>query len=597
MDLEDGTAGTITRTVIEEFEKDNIDFKSKLINVETDGCSTMVGSGTGVKKRFSEEVSQFQPVGSCGAHNISNVMKHATKSFDKDIIQLLVNIYYDLGGAPGKGLTKKHAFEKICEEEGIVPMEFRRYVDTRFRSLIQCIPPVIHNYQGIVSYYKSVPEKKLTDRQKLLKKMFVSCQDITKLKLLFILSGTAELMKSVSFFEKSEADLHNVQGHIEQVVVTQYRRVFDEKEICDLDEKDELVLKSKKDLAVLDLIKTDTLNEKTIFVGNDVEKEIRKLGLRPTSPQLSWFYKKVRNFHLTACEYLQKYFKSTLTSSVLESAAALNPLKQSHVLTSRRLKYLVDNYPLVVENIQKVGGIDQIKKEIDEYVTDLEIKKIDHTQGFEHSWLEVGKLLTGSWPKYEILGRFALALGTMYSATSDVERQFSKMNLIHQSAQRNSMSQETLNAHLNIKSGIENCKDSCSRCEKEISSDHCHCKLFIINKSIREKCRISYQVVRAAASSKKVSEEEKKKLEIRKEQSLEKEKERLEKLTTNFKNGKEVWSKEILMPVYVDVSKSKKSSVDDTKQDKAVDVNENKKRKNTTSNVPVPIKKSKNKPK
>ena len=99
-------------------------------------------------------------------------------------------------------------------------------------------------------------------------------------------------------------------------------------------------------------------NEKTIFVGNDVEKEIRKLGLRPTSPQLSWFYKKVRNFHLTACEYLQKYFKSTLTSSVLESAAALNPLKQSHVLTSRRLKYLVDNYPLVVENIQKVGGIE-----------------------------------------------------------------------------------------------------------------------------------------------------------------------------------------------------------------------------------------------
>ena len=77
----------------------------------------------------------------------------------------------------------------------------------------------------------------------------------------------------------------------------------------------------------------------------------------------------------------------------------------------------------------------------------------------------------------------------------------------------------------------------------------------------------------------------------------EKTKERLEKLTTNFKNGKEVWSKEILMPVYVDVSKSKKSSVDDTKQDKAVDVNENKKRKNTTSNVPVPIKKLKNKPK
>ena len=42
--------------VIEEFEKDGIDFRSKLIHVETDGCNTMVGSKNGAQYKFQKEV-------------------------------------------------------------------------------------------------------------------------------------------------------------------------------------------------------------------------------------------------------------------------------------------------------------------------------------------------------------------------------------------------------------------------------------------------------------------------------------------------------------------------------------------------------------
>ena len=127
LDIEDGKAETITNAVIEEFDKDGIDFRSKSIHVETDGCNTMVGSKNGVQLKFQKEVQHIRSIGSCGAHNVSNVMKHATKAFDEDnIVKTPVDVYYDVGGAPGKGLAKKHDFERSCEMIGLVPKEFKK---------------------------------------------------------------------------------------------------------------------------------------------------------------------------------------------------------------------------------------------------------------------------------------------------------------------------------------------------------------------------------------------------------------------------------------------------------------------------------------
>ena len=90
----------------------------------------------------------------------------------------------------------------------------------------------------------------------------------------------------------------------------------------------------------------------------------------------------------------------------------------------------------------------------------------------------------------------------IYSATSDVERQFSKMNLIHQSAQRNAMGQET--PHLHIKSGIQNSGG-------KTPHPHCHCRTFEVTQDIRDKCKESYKVV--GDNSRKVTAEKKEELE------------------------------------------------------------------------------------
>ena len=107
VDLESGDAQTIKELVFDAFNDDSIDYKSKLINVGMDGCPTMQGNKGGVITKMKEEVDQLRSDGSCNAHNVTNVMQHATTVFDKDIKNALVDTHQDLGGAKGRGLKKQ----------------------------------------------------------------------------------------------------------------------------------------------------------------------------------------------------------------------------------------------------------------------------------------------------------------------------------------------------------------------------------------------------------------------------------------------------------------------------------------------------------
>ena len=102
IDLEDGGAETITKTLTETFSEHNIDYKAKLINVGMDGCATMMGAKSGVMTRLKSEVPQIKSDGSCNLHHLSNTIQHAVKAFDRDIKPALVDTYFDLGGAAGK---------------------------------------------------------------------------------------------------------------------------------------------------------------------------------------------------------------------------------------------------------------------------------------------------------------------------------------------------------------------------------------------------------------------------------------------------------------------------------------------------------------
>ena len=57
--------------------------------------------------------------------------------------------------------------------------------------------------------------------------------------------------------------------------------------------------------------------------------------------------------------------------------SALSPVKQSHVLTNRKLKSLANNYSKVVKGLDAVNGMNKIMSEIDAYQVDEDIKTFE----------------------------------------------------------------------------------------------------------------------------------------------------------------------------------------------------------------------------
>ena len=77
----------------------------------------MIGCKSGVMTRLKSEVPQIKDDSSCHLHHFSNTAQHSVNAFDPDIKQVLVDTYFDLGGAPGKGLKKQKDFIKVCKEK------------------------------------------------------------------------------------------------------------------------------------------------------------------------------------------------------------------------------------------------------------------------------------------------------------------------------------------------------------------------------------------------------------------------------------------------------------------------------------------------
>ena len=60
----------------------------------------------------------IKDLGSCNDHHIGNAAQKGVESFDEDVKEVLVNVYFDIGGAKGKGLKKKKNFEALAKKKG-----------------------------------------------------------------------------------------------------------------------------------------------------------------------------------------------------------------------------------------------------------------------------------------------------------------------------------------------------------------------------------------------------------------------------------------------------------------------------------------------
>ena len=398
--------------------------------------------------------------------------------------------------------------------------------------------------------------------------MFVVREEMSRLKFEFIYAATLDFTEKIDFFESRAANVHNTADTLEDLLFGQLNKFVDESELTVYDEgSDEIKRKTRKELANLDVTTLKTRPEKSIFIGRETTNYMKTLGLTPTSKQLAWFYEKVRKFYQTAIKYLLKYYGKALRSDLMESFTALSPIKQSHILTPTKLKHLASKYSKVVNNIDPINGHDKLTKEIAAYQTDRDIKEFDlELLNFESYWLKVSKLTDGvDWQRYEVLPYFALGLSVKFNSNSEVERQFSLMNNIHQNRQRNCLSQESLNSYLHIKSGAGGIeiRKKCSDCTHQKKNTHYHCNLVEISDSLRSRCRRARaNYFDSLQESKSIDEKEKEEMKVKKAVTEKSENERKLKRKEKLAKCTNFFSSSLLEPVYSNLDDKSKSRSD-----------------------------------
>ena len=206
LSLEATDAASIVEAIMEELDDDGIGWKEKLLSVMTDGCNTMTGCNNGVQKKLEKNVPQLKPLGSCNGHHISYAAKYGVNVLDADIKEVLVNVYFDIGGGKGKGLKKKHQYERIAKKKARKLKALKKFGSTRFRSFRICVEPILCNWDSLLDYYTSV--SKPTERQKKLINYFVDQEFMSLLKLRFMMAGTKDLNDAINFFEGRSNKIH-----------------------------------------------------------------------------------------------------------------------------------------------------------------------------------------------------------------------------------------------------------------------------------------------------------------------------------------------------------------------------------------------------
>ena len=575
-DLYSGTAECITETILNSFDEDGVDYKKKMIASMTDGCATMEGKKSGVKKRMKDQVEGLKDLGSCNGHHISNSIQHGATDFCPDMQNVLVDLYQDIGGAKGKGTKKMKEFKKVCEDIGLTPKPIKKYCSTRFRTYRLCMEPVEHNWEGLVAYYSKV--KKANDRQERLKQFFVEREVMSRLKLKFLLSATKELIDGIDFFEKRTELLHSSRNKMEDILRRQILKFHEDPAVKNLDEEENTSSKkSGPELLKVDLENSETLlSKRSVFIGQGATNMIKDLGLKPDSPQLDWFMEAVFRFHKKVAQKLIGYFQTALNSTDLDYMSALAPENRTNIVTSYQFKFLAKSFSKVVDNIRSYDGMDKLEEEIDKYTVDDSFKSEEVFENakemkYEEYWEEVGKLQEGSWERYEILPRFAKALGTVFNSNSETERAFSVQSDIHRNPKKNQMSQSSFDSHMQIHYEVES-KQSRANCQKCIDSEHqaspklhCHCCDAEITKEMIVNCK------EASRALKKEEEDEEKTVEAAKEltEKQAKAKEAMEerkiKLKSDIQSRSTFYKPSLMERIYPDTKKKKSCSEPTTK--------------------------------
>ena len=132
-----------------------------------------------------------------------------------------------------------------------MPKPFKKFCQTRFRGIRDCIIPVLFNWEGIVKYYSAL--KSPTERQQLLKGYFVDREMMSLFNIHFIHASIRDVIEAIDYFERRSFLLHAARGKMEDLLRKNILKFHQETSVKKLNVDDAETVQNKKGKELLEV--------------------------------------------------------------------------------------------------------------------------------------------------------------------------------------------------------------------------------------------------------------------------------------------------------------------------------------------------------
>lgn len=363
-------------------------------------------------------------IGSCNLHIVHNSFEHGLHQIDNwEIPEFLDAVFKYFH----KYAARKEDFEEIQDLLEIEHNEFKRYVNSRWLSLVPVVQRVLQQYEALKHYFlELLPKKKDANIDGYYaKKILQTLRDpMTPVRLHFLMSVGNLYSKFVTLMQSDRPLIHVLYDELTELIRGLMGRFVKASKVDKM---------SGRALSKIDLSEEENLKElQKTDIGEETRRMIKKKN-DLSQGVVTIFYHDARKFLVSVVTYLLA--RVPLANTFLRNLRCLHPLKREQSSSQEEILAVAEGLKLALPASEH----DTLKSEWRMYASDNIPKEwyieeeYNTSQGHHITWTRIDdywhSVLKQSTslgaPKYPTLSKVVKAALTLSHGQAHVERGFS----------------------------------------------------------------------------------------------------------------------------------------------------------------------------
>lgn len=419
-------AQNLYKLIINEFIKNNINYKQNMVGFAADGAAVMTGKNHSVAKLLKDDNSNLLII-KCTCHSLALCSSYACLKLPSTVETLTRNIFNYLSNSP-KRCSQFNDIQTLLE---LKPKKMLHPSQTRWLSLEAVVVRILDLFECLKIYFSFACNVDKIDTSIVIYEN-LNEQNLIYLSFLKYILGVLNNINRI--FQSESTEIHNLHMQMERLFKTVINNFIKQD-----------VIKSVE----IDLIDYNNpinfLKNDQVYLGIYAKDIISKTKLNHF--ELNEIIENCVNFYVELCRQIKNRFDF---NSNLKCLKIINPNNFINGDYSNNSVFeILKEFPNFVEETEK-QDLDSEFRELNflNFNEIFENKEID----LYNFWKTISEIKRGSsFSAFPVLSKFIQNIMTLPHSSANVERIFSQINL-NKTKIRNSLENESIE-------GILYCKD------------------------------------------------------------------------------------------------------------------------------------------